>query len=141
MAPTGAASLPMAWTLFLSKEGPRPMPQGLRRVPRGTGLVDQDQRLGLGWELTAEVVEGAWPGADRPRRAEVSLARFRGIGHCDGIFMNIQPDRSCARVRRGCPPRSCVIGHGARHEAARAYGQLTRGVHRRSASPPGSHDV
>jgi hypothetical protein len=34
-----------------------------------------------------------------------------------------------------------VIVHGAMHEAALACDQLTRGVNRRSAYLPGSHDV
>ena len=86
-------------------DDPAAVPSGgeITREPRpaGAGLVDEDQRLGLGLARADEGVEVAWPGADRPHRGDVSIPRFRSVGHGDGVVVTIQPDRQCASVRHG----------------------------------------
>jgi hypothetical protein len=67
-------------------------------VPTGTGLIDEEQRLGLGQALTDQGLEVTLPGADGAQQDDLGTPRFRGIGHGDGRLVHLRTNVSCGSV-------------------------------------------
>jgi hypothetical protein len=61
-------------------------------IAAGTGFVDEDQMLGLGWELARELIEVGLSGADRAEVSDFGTVIVSDIGDRDGVFVNIQTD-------------------------------------------------
>jgi hypothetical protein len=62
----------------------------IKPIPTGTSLIDEEQMLGFGQELTDQGIDVTLPGADGAQKDDLGTSLFRGIGHGDGLFVHIQ---------------------------------------------------
>jgi hypothetical protein len=70
----------------------------LEPVPTGTGLIDEEEMLGLGLELADQGIDVTLPGADGAQKDGLRDSFLRGIGHGDRLFGHIQTNVECGRV-------------------------------------------
>jgi len=73
----------------------------IKPVPAGSSFVDKDQRCRLRGERADELVKGALAGTDTPQEDDLYLPRIVDLGDGDGVFVHIQTDEECGRVRHG----------------------------------------
>jgi len=70
-------------------------------IPTGTGLIDQEKRLGLGLERADQGIDVVLPCADGAQEDHLGAPLVRGIGHGDGLLVHIQTDVKRVRVTHG----------------------------------------
>jgi hypothetical protein len=70
-------------------------------VATGTGVLDQDQMLGLGWSLADEVINVTLAGADGTEIRALGSGLWSDVGHRDGLLMDISAHGERARLGHG----------------------------------------
>jgi hypothetical protein len=65
------------------------------------GVIDTDQRCGLGWPRAQALITIGLPGAKGAEGAPLSVVRCGDSGHGDGVLVDIETDRPCASVTPG----------------------------------------
>jgi hypothetical protein len=70
-------------------------------VATGTGFIDKDQLLGLGVHLADELSNITLAGADGPEGEDFGAVILGDIRHGNCVFVDIQSDEECARLRHG----------------------------------------
>jgi hypothetical protein len=68
-------------------------------VATGAGFVDKDEMLGLGLQLTHELIDVGLPGADGAEVSDLGIVIVSDIGDRDGLFMDINANEK--RIERG----------------------------------------
>src|SRR5262249_17770615 len=95
--------------------------------------IDEDEAFRLRLALTSEVIAIRVSCADGPEGEDVGVVIFGDIGHGDGVCVDIQTARECARLWHGCPPSSGSSCCDMRRRWL--VGKLTRVLRWRSAYP------
>jgi hypothetical protein len=67
----------------------------------GPGFIDKDQMCGLGWPLAHALITIGLPGANGAEVDHLSVVLCGDIGHGDGVVVDLETDRPCARVTHG----------------------------------------
>jgi len=70
-------------------------------IPTRPRFVDKDEAFGLRLQLPYKFIEVALARADGAKLDDGGVVVFRGIGHCDGFFMDIHSDVERARLWQG----------------------------------------
>ena len=74
----------------------------IQPVAAGTGLVDEDQSGGFGFQCADQFIDIALAGADGTEGDDVSAPRLRCIGDRDGFLVDVETDVECsARLFHG----------------------------------------
>ena len=73
----------------------------MQGVAAGAGLVGKDQVAGLAVESADESVDVALPGSDGADKVWRIWARGFGVGHADGVLVDIQTDEECGSLCHG----------------------------------------
>jgi hypothetical protein len=75
----------------------------IAREPGATGahFLAEDPVLGFGRQRAHPLLNVAWPSANGPKVADLSVMIVGDIGHGDGVLVDIQPNIACARGLHG----------------------------------------
>jgi hypothetical protein len=65
------------------------------------GPLDQDQMFAFGLQRADELIDIVLVGAGGAKEDDLDIAFFRGIHYSDELFVDIQTDTRCGRMRNG----------------------------------------
>jgi hypothetical protein len=64
-------------------------------------LIDNDEVLGLGWHVPAELVEVDVPGADAAEIGHLGAVLLSDVSHGKRVFVDVQSNIECGSVMHG----------------------------------------
>jgi hypothetical protein len=72
--------------------------------PTGSGFIDEDPVWGFGVQRAHALINVAWPSANGAEVDHLSIALLGDISYGDGVVVDLETTRECARLWHGGPP-------------------------------------